>query len=115
MTNPNGEASIVIIGSYLVALVMDVNRIPIKGETLLARNFREAFGGKGSDMAVQAARLGAPVDFVGCVGDDDFGDYIYRFDIKPVDRSLHRRGITACILDYRWDCVTFGLDRLNSA
>ncbi len=73
MANPNGQASIVIIGSYLVALVMDVDRIPTTGETLLARNFREAFGGKGSDMAVQAARLGAPVDFVGCVGDDDFG------------------------------------------
>ncbi|MCP4168655.1 MAG: ribokinase [Chloroflexi bacterium] len=52
---------------------MDVDRIPITGETLLARNFREAYGGKGSDMAVQAARLGAAVDFVGCVGDDDFG------------------------------------------
>ncbi|MCO6449541.1 MAG: ribokinase [Caldilineales bacterium] len=74
MTNPNtNQASIVLVGSYLVALVMDVDRIPMKGETLLARNFREAYGGKGSDMAVQAARLGAPVDFVGCVGDDDFG------------------------------------------
>ncbi len=64
---------IVLIGSYLVALVMDVDRIPLKGETLLARNFREVYGGKGSDMAVQAARLGAPVKFVGRVGDDDFG------------------------------------------
>lgn len=67
------RASVVLIGSYLVALVMDVERLPLKGETLLARNFREAYGGKGSDMAVQAARLGARVDFVGCVGADDFG------------------------------------------
>lgn len=66
-------AHIVLIGSYLVALVMDTDRIPLRGETLLARNFREAYGGKGSDMAVQAARLGAPVHFVGCVGNDDFG------------------------------------------
>lgn len=64
---------IVLIGSYLVALVMETDRIPLRGETLLARNFREAYGGKGSDMAVQAARLGAPVHFVGCIGDDDFG------------------------------------------
>lgn len=73
MTNSNNEPTIVLIGSYLVALVMDVDRIPVVGETVMARNFREAFGGKGSDMAVQAARLGAPVTFVGCVGDDDFG------------------------------------------
>lgn len=64
---------LVLIGSYLVALVMDVDRIPLRGETLLARNFREAYGGKGSDMAVQAARLDTPVHFVGCVGNDDFG------------------------------------------
>jgi len=69
----NERPEIVLIGSYLVALVMDVDRIPLKGETLLARNFREAYGGKGSDMAVQAARLNTPVRFVGCVGDDDFG------------------------------------------
>lgn len=67
------EKRIVMIGSYLVALVMDTDRIPHKGETILARNFRQAYGGKGSDMAVQAARLGANVHFVGCVGDDDFG------------------------------------------
>lgn len=73
MTNSDYEPTIVLIGSYLVALVMDVDRIPVIGETVIARNFREAFGGKGSDMAVQAARLGAPVTFVGCVGDDDFG------------------------------------------
>lgn len=71
MPNPNGH--ILLIGSYLVALVMDTDRIPLRGETLLARNFREAYGGKGSDMAVQAARLGTQVHFVGCIGNDDFG------------------------------------------
>ncbi len=64
---------ILLIGSYLAALVMDTDRIPLRGETLLARNFREAYGGKGSDMAVQAARLGVTVHFVGCVGNDNFG------------------------------------------
>jgi ribokinase len=69
----NRRSEIVLIGSYLVALVMDVDRIPLRGETLLGRHFREAYGGKGSDMAVQAARLNTPVRFVGSVGDDDFG------------------------------------------
>jgi len=68
-----GAARIAIIGSYAIALVMDVDRLPREGETLLARNFRQTHGGKGSNMAVQAARLGAEVSFVGCVGDDDYG------------------------------------------
>ena len=64
---------IVVIGSYAIALVMDVERLPCEGETLLARDFRQTYGGKGSNMAVQAARLGAEVHFVGRVGGDDFG------------------------------------------
>lgn len=67
------KGKLVIIGSYLVALVMDTERIPMKGETILAKNFRTAYGGKGSDMAVQSARLGADVHFIGAIGDDDFG------------------------------------------
>lgn len=64
---------IIVIGSYLVALVMDTDRIPLQGETLLARNFRNTHGGKGSNQAVQAARLGAPTAFIGFVGNDSYG------------------------------------------
>jgi len=64
---------ITVIGSYLVALVMDSERIPLKGETLMATNFRTTHGGKGSNQAVQAARLGAKVNFVGRIGNDLFG------------------------------------------
>jgi ribokinase len=64
---------IMVIGSYLVALVMDSERIPLKGETLMATNFRTTHGGKGSNQAVQAARLGARVNFAGRIGNDPFG------------------------------------------
>lgn len=64
---------IIVIGSYLVALVMDTERLPHQGETLLARNFRQTHGGKGSNQAVQSARLGAPTGFIGFVGDDSYG------------------------------------------
>lgn len=64
---------VIIIGSYAKALVITVDRIPDEGETVLGKNFRETFGGKGSDMAIQAARLGATVAYVGVVGDDTFG------------------------------------------
>lgn len=65
--------SVFILGSYAKALVMTAERIPLAGETLIGDDFRQTWGGKGSDMAVQAARLGADVAYAGVVGDDTFG------------------------------------------
>lgn len=65
--------SLFILGSYAKALVMTTERIPLAGETLIGTDFRQTWGGKGSDMAVQAARLGATVSYAGVVGDDAFG------------------------------------------
>ena len=47
--------------------------MPDEGETLVADRYEQGFGGKGANQAVMAARLGAPVALVGCVGDDDLG------------------------------------------
>lgn len=68
------DKRIFVIGSYIVALVMDTEHIPLKGETLVGSNFHSAHGGKGSNQAIQAARLGADVSFVGKVGNDSFGE-----------------------------------------
>ncbi len=70
--------SVFILGSYAKALVMTVERIPLAGETLIGSDFRQTWGGKGSDMAVQAARLGSAIIYSGVVGDDDFGDEVIR-------------------------------------
>lgn len=71
---PSGrQPRILVVGSYAKALVITAERIPRSGETLLGQDYRETFGGKGSDMAVQAARLGAQVDYVGVVGADNHG------------------------------------------
>src|ERR1700722_1613853 len=64
---------VAIVGSYIVALVMDMDRLPVEGETVVGRNFRTTHGGKGSNMAVAAARLGADVQFVGRIGRDRHG------------------------------------------
>jgi ribokinase len=66
-------ARVGVLGSYARALVLTADRIPQPGETLVGTDYRETWGGKGSDMAVQAARLGAEVTYVGVVGDDAFG------------------------------------------
>jgi len=64
---------IAVIGSYNEGLVMKTDRLPVWGETVIGNGFSEGPGGKGSNQAVAAARLGAEVVFIGCVGDDFFG------------------------------------------
>ncbi len=65
---------IVVVGSYATGLTMKTARIPGSGETLLGTGYRVDFGGKGSNQAVGAARLGAHVDFVAKIGTDAFGE-----------------------------------------
>jgi ribokinase len=72
------RARVCVIGSYAKALVVTADRIPIEGETLIGHDYRQTFGGKGSDMAVQAARLDAAVDYIGVIGGDDFGSEFLR-------------------------------------
>jgi ribokinase len=66
--------NVTVVGSYIVALVMDTDRIPVEGETVLGRNYHTTHGGKGSNMACCAARLNAESTFMGKIGKDSFGD-----------------------------------------
>lgn len=69
---------ILVIGSSNIDLISTLNRLPKPGETLAIDQIQMAFGGKGANAAVAAARLGAEVTMVGCVGEDDFGPMIRR-------------------------------------
>jgi ribokinase len=64
---------IAIVGSINLDVVVEVERHPVPGETVLGGDRVELPGGKGANQAVAAARLGAEVAFVGRVGDDDAG------------------------------------------
>ena len=61
------------MGSYGVGLTVGLERMPGAGETVIGRSFRMDHGGKGSNQAIGAARLGADVDFLTAIGDDTFG------------------------------------------
>ena len=65
---------IVVFGSLNMDFVFAMERLPVPGETGLARSFHALPGGKGANQAVAAARAGADVRMVGCVGRDGFGD-----------------------------------------
>ncbi|MBC3209304.1 ribokinase [Pseudomonas sp. SWRI111] len=66
-------ANVVVIGSLNMDLVTRAPRLPTGGETLIGHSFATVSGGKGANQAVAAARLGAQVAMVGCVGSDDYG------------------------------------------
>jgi ribokinase len=66
-------ARIAVVGSYGVGMTMTVPRIPAPGETLRANGFDLGAGGKGSNQAICARRLGAEVELLTCIGPDDFG------------------------------------------
>ena len=70
MTSP----SITIMGIFVADLTFRTPRLPAWGETVLGSDFRIGPGGKGSNQAVAAARLGAHVTFISKVGCDAFGE-----------------------------------------
>ncbi len=70
MANP----VITVVGSSNTDIVVRVPHIPLPGETLMAGDIQHIPGGKGANQAVAARRIGAEVYFVGCLGDDSYGN-----------------------------------------
>ena len=68
------SATIVVLGSFNLDMITTMERLPQPGETVQGRRFSTGPGGKGSNQAVAAARLGADVSFVGRIGQDPWGD-----------------------------------------
>ena len=65
-------ASIAVVGSLNMDLIIRSPRIPRPGETILGGELHTVPGGKGANQAVAAARLGARVSMIGRVGQDAF-------------------------------------------
>jgi ribokinase len=63
-------AELTVVGSINLDLVTKVERLPRAGETVSGATLERIPGGKGANQAVAAARLGAAVRMVGCVGRD---------------------------------------------
>ena len=76
---------ITIVGSINMDIVVQMDKFPKQGETILGQLFTTIPGGKGANQAVAAARLGSHVQIVGAVGDDSFG--------KELRRNLNEENI----------------------
>lgn len=62
-----------MVGSVNEDVVVSVPQLPAPGQTVQGIGIQSMPGGKGANQAVAAARAGAPVIFVGAVGDDAAG------------------------------------------
>ncbi len=85
------SCAIVVVGSINRDFVLKVERRPKPGETVTNARLSLHNGGKGANQSAAAARLGASVAFLGCVGDDGIGGpLIASLSEKGVDTSLVR-------------------------
>lgn len=78
MNTTSEQPKIIVVGSSSIDLVLNTGHLPKPNETVMAEKSESFFGGKGANQAVAAARLGASVYFIGCVGMDTFGQQILR-------------------------------------
>ncbi|MGP0174480.1 ribokinase [Pseudomonas sp. NCHU5208] len=70
------QGKVLVVGSLNMDLIVRAPRLPRGGETLAGQAFATAAGGKGANQAVAAARLGAQVAMIGCVGADAYGQQL---------------------------------------
>jgi len=88
--------SIVILGVFVADTAYRAERAPRMGETIIGNSFALGPGGKGSNQAVAAAKLGADVTFLSKLGRDPFADMaLYRHRESARDaraRMLNDRG-----------------------
>ncbi|WLG92549.1 ribokinase [Pseudomonas cucumis] len=98
-------AKVVVIGSLNMDLVTRAPRLPRGGETLIGQSFATVSGGKGANQAVAAARLGAQVSMVGCVGSDAYGEALRgallaeQIDCQAVSTVEDSSGVALIVVD----------------
>jgi len=79
---------IAVVGSLNIDLIASVENLPAPGETVPASKLLRRFGGKGANQAVAAARQGARVSMIGCLGSDpEGGEYRKRLSAEGVVTS----------------------------
>ncbi|HBT50236.1 MAG: Ribokinase [Caldanaerobacter subterraneus] len=79
---------IAVVGSINKDYTAQVDKLPQKGETVIASNYKISLGGKGANQAVAAKRLGAEVAMIGAVGKLDGGqDIVKKLENDGIDVS----------------------------
>ncbi|MDO4488091.1 MAG: ribokinase [Eubacteriales bacterium] len=67
---------IVVFGSSNIDMVLNVEEMPQKGETIKCKEYKTVPGGKGANQAVACGRLGGDCVFLSKIGNDDAGEIL---------------------------------------
>ena len=81
------QADIAVVGSINLDLVFSVPQLPSLGETVTGAGYGAYAGGKGANQAVAAARMGAAVAMIGCVGDENGRDLKLQLEQEGINCS----------------------------
>lgn len=98
-------SKILVIGSMNMDLTVYVDRYPNDEETIVGNNFSKKPGGKGANQALAVGRLGGDVNFIGCCGNDIFGDELIsklnnnNVNTEGVIRVDNNTGIASIIVE----------------
>ena len=99
-------SSICVLGNFVVDTSFYADKLPSKGQTIFGTGYQVGPGGKGSNQAIAAARLGSKVNFLGKIGDDKNGKMaleLYKknnIDIKTVFVSKeHPTGVAGIMIN----------------
>lgn len=83
------QSPVMVFGSINMDLVVYSDAKPNDGETVIGNSFETFLGGKGSNQAVAASKLGADVSFVGKVGSDLYGQKLKeQLNLEKVNTQL---------------------------
>ena len=83
------QSPVMVFGSINMDLVVYSDAKPNDGETIIGNSFETFLGGKGSNQAVAASKLGADVSFVGKVGSDIYGQKLKeKLNLEKVNTQL---------------------------
>ncbi len=68
------QPAVTVVGSFVVDMVVNVERFPAEGETLLGSSLDVHLGGKGINQCVALQRLGVQTEMIGMLGEDANAD-----------------------------------------
>ncbi len=97
--------SVFVCGSLHLDVIVQAPNLPRPDETVTGQRVSYAFGGKGGNQAVAAARMGAQVAMAGCIGRDGFGATLREglraggVDATRVHETDAPSGMSVAILD----------------
>lgn len=83
---------ILVVGSINLDMVVVTPRTPKPGENICGSGFQMISGGKGSNQAMAAKKIGGTGYLMGCIGNDIFGDFILdKLEYEGLETSLIQR------------------------